>query len=274
MDVNPSFGESFAMIVASLVSYLPRLLVALAVVALGWLIGRAARALMTRLVGRLGRSRTGQTIERELRSSGMERLAPKVIGRITSWIVFIFFLAVAIEIAGLQVVTVSLGRLVQYLPSVVAGVLVLLAGVVLSSLARRGVERAVSGAGLGHGELLGKLARSAILLIAIVIALDQIGIESTLLIISLAILLATVVGGAALAFGLGARSTVEGFIAVHYIARQYRPGDLVRVGQTEGRIVEFTRTAVVLDTADGRALVPAAEFDRTTSVLLDGGDAP
>jgi hypothetical protein len=50
-----------------------------------------------------------------------------------------------------------------------------------------------------------------------VVALDQLGIDSTLLILAIGIVLAAVLGSVALAVGLGARSEVSNIIAVHYL---------------------------------------------------------
>ena len=62
---------------------------------------------------------------------------------------------------------------------------------------------------------------------------------------------------------------VANLIASHYLVRVYRPGQRVRIGEIEGRIVEFTRGAVSVETEEGRALVPARLFEDLASVRLD-----
>ena len=124
---------------------------------------------------------------------------------------------------------------------------------------------------LEHGDILGQAARVLIVLVAAVVALDQIGIESTLLILVLSIVLGAVIGGAALAFGMGARDAVRGFIAANDLHQNYRVGDQIRIGEIQGKIIRFSRTAVVLETAEGRARIPAGEFEAQPSFLVEGG---
>jgi small-conductance mechanosensitive channel len=235
----------------------------------GWLVARMLRWLFSRITLRIGRMVPGSELKRELRDSAGERVAADVVGHVVFWIVFLLFVAAASQVLGLQAVTAGLTRLAQYLPSVLAAVVIVVAGVMLSNVARRATARAVARAGIAQGETLGQAARVLVLIVAIVVALDQVGIESTLLILTLAILLGTVVGSAALAFALGAREAVSGLIAVHYLERFYRPGDRVGVGEIEGRIVEFSGTAVILDTNRGRAIVPAAEFRAAPSFRVE-----
>lgn len=263
-----SIGAALSRLWGQVVDFLPTLLAAALTVLAGWLVARLLRWLATRLIDRLARLAPGRAVEGELRASGVERLAAEAVGRVVFWAVFLFSLAVAGEVLGLDVISSGLSGLAGYLPSVLAAVLVVIAGIVLGNLARNWIVGATARARISYGELAGQTTRGAIWLVAGVVALDQIGIESALLILTVGILVGTAVGSAALAFALGSRETVGNFIAVHYLGQSYRIGDTVRSGEFRGKIVEFTRTAVVLDTPEGRALVPASEFGGRASVLL------
>jgi hypothetical protein len=264
-------GRSSEELLQSLIAYSPRLLFAALAIVVGYLMARALRWVFSRAVRRIGRLIPSRTVKREFRESGIERITAEVTAHVAFWIVFLLFVGVAGQILGLQVVTNGLSRLAQYLPSVLAGALIVIAGVMLGNFARRAVLGGAAAAGVAHGDALGQAAKIAVIVVAVVVALDQIGIESTLLILTLAILLGTLVGSAALAFALGARDAVSGLITVHYLGQVYSSGDRVRVGQLEGRIIEFTATAVVLDTERGRALMPATEFKDNASFLLEEG---
>jgi small-conductance mechanosensitive channel len=86
--------------------------------------------------------------------------------------------------------------------------------------------------------------------------------------VSIAILMLSTTGGLAIGFGLGARATVSNLLAIHYLLQNYRVGQRIRIGQIDGRIVQVSSTAVMLDTPDGRTLVPGSRFSESASVLL------
>lgn len=265
-----SLQESMRTFSASFLAYLPRIVVAVGLLAAGWIAGRVLRWLLRRFVSRLFRIRGGREVEQAVRASGVERIASDIVGGVVFWVVLVFFAALAGETLGLEAATAGLTLLMQYLPSVLAAVLIALAGLVLGNLARSAVSTFATTAGI-DGKVPGQLVRYGVLLLAAVVALDQIGVDSTLLILAVGISLAALLGSAALAVGLGARSEAGNIIAVHYLSKAYRVGQTVRIGDVEGRIVEFRANGVVLDTAEGRWTVPGREFSRSSSCLLGEG---
>ena len=110
--------------------------------------------------------------------------------------------------------------------------------------------------------------KSAIVLVAVVVALTQAGIDSTILVVALGTVLGAFLGAVALAFGLGARTTVSNLIAAHYLQRSYRVNQRIRIGEHQGRILEMRPTEVLLETGEGVTLIPAKDFAERTSVLL------
>lgn len=267
-----SLSQPLAELARRGLEYLPSVLGAVLLLVVGWLVARLLRSWTARSLARLSRSLAGRTVEQELKASGADRLASEATSLIVFWVVFLLFLAGAGEVLGLAVVTTGLSRLAQYLPNILGAVLVVLAGLVLANLARGAVTRAAASAGVGYGAALGQSSRVIILLVAGVIALDQLGVDSQLLIVSTNILIASVIGGTALAFALGSRTAVSNILALHYLTQTYKVGQRVRLGDVEGEIIEFKKTGVVVASAEGLVLVPAQEFSERRSTLLTGED--
>jgi small-conductance mechanosensitive channel len=267
---SPGFQETMRAFSTTFLEFLPRLAVAAGLLLAGWLAGRVLRWMMHRFVSRLFRIRGGRAVQQAVQASGVERVASKVVGRVVFWVVVVFAAALAGEVLGLAAATAGLTLLMQYLPSVLAAVLIALTGLVLANLARDAVTTFAGSAGI-DGRVPGQLVRYGVLLLAAVVALDQIGVDSTLLILAVGITLAALLGSAALAVGLGARSEAGNIIAVHYLSKTYRVGQRVRIGDVEGRIVELRPNGVVLDTPEGRWTVPGREFSRLSSCLVGEG---
>jgi len=107
-----------------------------------------------------------------------------------------------------------------------------------------------------------------ILVLAIVVGASQIGINTTFLVIIASVLLGATVSGLALAMSLGARTYVANLIGTRYLRDTYRVGQRVRIGEYEGKILDFSPTGVVLETAAGRTILPGKVFQEQPSVLL------
>jgi len=177
-------------------------------------------------------------------------------------------------VLGLPAVAAWLGQVINYLPQVFGGAVIALVGYVASRPLGEATARAAERAGIARGAALGNLVRIVVLVVVVLIGIDQLGLDVSLLINLATILAAAAVGGLALAFGIGAGPAVRNIVAAHYLQRSYRVGQRVRVGELEGEILEFTPTAVVLDVAEGRAAVPAQLFGGAASVLVAGDGEP
>lgn len=176
------------------------------------------------------------------------------------WLVLLAGVMVASETLGLQVLSRWLGAVANYMPKVVLAVVLGFGGVLGGRLAGAAIRRA-SGRWAPHqAQQLGRLTQFALALVALLVAASQLGLDVSLLTAVFLILFAAALGGAALAFGLGARRVVGNILAMHYVNKSYGIGQLVRVGEHQGRIVRTSATAVFLEHEDGEIAIPGQDF--------------
>ena len=263
--------DLLADLATSLRAQQPRLLTALVLLVVGTLLALLMRHLAARIVRALGRMVPGQVLRRGLPEPALERQVSDIVGLMVFWAVLLFFVAAAADALGLPVLSTSLAGLGFYVPRLLGAILVIVVGLVLGNLARDGVAAAAAAAGAPMAAAVGQAVRAAILTAAVLIAVSELGIDITLLTVILAVTVAAVLGGFALAFGLGASGAVSNIIGAHYLRQAFRPGQHVRLGGVEGTIAAITATSVVLQVSDGQIVIPARTFSETTSRLVTSG---
>jgi small-conductance mechanosensitive channel len=261
--------DSLAVLLQRLAEYLPSLLAAVALLLAGWLLGRLLKSFTVRLVA--GADRLWHRLI--LRGGFPEvastrRPSSEAIGKLVFWLVMLFFVTAAADIMGIKVFAEWLSGVVAYLPTLLAGGLILLGGALIANLARDLSETAAASAGLAQSEFVGRAVQIAILSVALLIGAEQIGVQVTFLVSLFTAVIAALFGGAALAFGLGARGYVRNLIAARTLRQRYDVGQRISLAGREGAILEITATAVVLQTSEGEATVPAGLFDDEVAVLL------
>ncbi|MDJ0942533.1 MAG: hypothetical protein QNJ30_03675 [Kiloniellales bacterium] len=270
-EVSLWFKEASAAasrLIGQLVEFLPTLAGAIVILFAGWFIARILQSLGVRFANWLNGlfdRRFGAEQARRLRISNA---GVKLIGNVTFWVIILFFVTAATRVLGLDAFSAWLDRVVVYLPTLLAGGLIILVGLLISTLARDLTTAAVASGGFPHAELFGGSVQAAIFVTALVLGINQIGIDVTLLITLIAILVAAVVGSLALAFALGSRSFVGNLIGSHYLQQQYQPGQRARMGGVEGEILELTPVSVILATTKGRVVIPAKVFSEETTTLV------
>lgn len=277
MDIYPDWSTAlrgvFSQLTERLVHFMPNLLGALALLLAGWIVARLLRSVTIRLAhlldGVLARFSRGRDVPRPKVSPASTR----ILGSIVFWVVMLFFVTAATQVLGLDAFSTWLNRVVIYLPTLIAGALIVIAGLLVSSLARDLVLAAPVLTTPGQRGALARMVQLAILAAALLIGAEQIGLDVTFLVILATVVTATLLGGVALAVSLGARTLVSNLIGAQYLRQSYRVGQTVRIGAYEGTILDLTATSAVLETPEGRVTLPAKVFNEEPTLLLIGRGA-
>jgi small-conductance mechanosensitive channel len=264
-------GEELSRMISDLWGFLielvPKLVLGLIVLLIGYLLARVVQSLVGRFMGYLDRV-INKNLQNKLVQVNLGS-SRTFIARAFFWIIIFFFVTLFTEIIGLPVITSWLAGLGVYVPNILAGIVVLFFGIVFSRLVSDLVKSGALKTGISNSEVIGRITRYIILVISIIIAIDQIGVEISFLTSLMYIVLATLLLGAALAFGLGAKTSVSNILASYYVHRTYSEGNLIRIGAHEGRIIKITSTSVFLETESGQVVIPSKEFNEQSSVLID-----
>ena len=152
-------------------------------------------------------------LENFLRKGGVSLDSGAFVGALVKWFVIIVFLVAAFDVLGLSQVNVFLQEVVLgYLPSVIVAALVLLVGGVVGDVTGRVVSTGAKTAGVSSAHFAGAIAKWAIWIFAILVALSQLGIAaafSQTLFTGIVIAISLALG---LSFGLGGQEAAARFI--------------------------------------------------------------
>jgi small-conductance mechanosensitive channel len=247
--------------------YLPKLAGALLLLLLGWFIAHLLRIVCIRLIGGLDLlvARIAPGAQKKPWKTGSYE-GP--LGTLVFWTVMLGFLTAATQVLELTIFGDWLQQLLAYVPLLVGAVLVIVAGVLLSQLARDLVVRAATASGFAHARPLGIATHTITLSLAVIIGLELLGLNTAFVITIASILMAGIALSVALAFGLGAQNQVGNLLAARQLSERYRDGDYIRIGEHEGRIVELTERVVVVENNEGRVSIPASLFTTQACILV------
>src|SRR5918999_1654003 len=202
MDFSQRLQVSFAQVFGELI---PALLGALIIVFAGYLLARVLEKLVERFLRRvrlnalLERGGVTQAVER----SGREVNPTRVLANLVFWLVMFAVILIAANALGLQSLANVFSELVGYIPSVIAAIVIILIGIVLGGFVG-GLIAAAVGAMQG-GRALARVGRGGVILLAIFMALQELGIATEIVTTAFAILFGAIALALALAFGLGNR---------------------------------------------------------------------
>ncbi|AHG00604.1 hypothetical protein HALLA_19225 [Halostagnicola larsenii XH-48] len=199
--------------VAELITFVPRLVGAVIILLIGWVIGRFA-------AGVVGRIADGIELDRMVLETplgrilgGTEQAVSSAFGSLAKW--FVYALAILAAANALAIPTLSewISTAVSYLPAFIAGLLVIVLGFVVADFVGDVIERTRAATQTSYASWFANGARMFLYFTAIVIGLDTMGIDVDILYVfarALAWGLAAAVAiGAGVAFGWGGKDYVS-----------------------------------------------------------------
>lgn len=188
-------------------AFIPRLLIAAAVLVVGWLVAKVVRFAVTRALRAINfpvlTERAG--LDGFLRQGGMALDTTGVVGVLAYWVVILAALIVAFNGLGLSYVTDLLGRVVWFVPNIFVALLVLAFGAYFARFVAEAVRAYGRNVGLRDASFFSRLAQYGILIFVVLIALDQVKVGGDIVRQSFLVILAGFVFAVALAFGLAGK---------------------------------------------------------------------
>jgi Conserved TM helix len=199
-DTGDAFRASLAGALNTFLSAIPRIIGFALVLIVGWvlssLLARGVEALLhaVRFNDLARRSGFGDFVQK----MGVRDDSSGVIASIVKWFVRLITLVVAFDTLGLPAVSNVLNQLLLWLPNLIVALVVLVIGGLAANALSRLVRGTSAKAGFTNVDMLATVTRVAVWGFAIIVAITQLGIATTLI----NTLVIGIVGATALAFGL------------------------------------------------------------------------
>jgi hypothetical protein len=191
----------------TLISFLPSVVIAVIIFALGWVFGSVLGSAVSHLISVL-------RIDRALHRAGFDQLSERAgvrlsvagfFGGVVRWGVVVAFTLASAEILGLSQVTQLLRDILMYIPQVIIAAVILVISMLLGDFISRLVSHSVKATGM-NGELAAEMSKWAIIIVGGVFpALTQLRIAQGLVEVLFTGVVFAVALALGLAFGLGGR---------------------------------------------------------------------
>ncbi len=219
MDNISIWGEmlrlTFAQVGSGVMAFLPSLIIAIVIVLAGWLFG----LILGKVVGQIVSATKVDNVLRRakldelLRKGGFALDSGVFVGTLVKWFIIIVFLVAAFDVLGLNQVNIFLQQVVLiYLPQVIVAALIILVAAVIAETVQKLISGTAEAAGLTSGRLAGVIAKWAIWVFAILMAVSQLGIASQFILTIFTGIVVAVSLAIGLAFGLGGQDAASKLI--------------------------------------------------------------
>lgn len=223
---------------------IPRLVGFAVILAVGWIIAslleKTVVALLRAVHFNVLAERAG--LSRFIQQSNIKDDAAGTVGIVAKWFVRLIALVVAFDALGLPAVSEILRQLLMWLPNLVVALAILVIGGIAANAVSRLVRGAAAETGVDRPGALALFARYAVWTFAILVAIHQLGIATSLINILVLAAAGALALAAGLAFGLGGRDTAGIILRRLYEKGQANGPRIRRAGDAAANQMSMPRT--------------------------------
>lgn len=184
----------------------------------------------------------------------------KVIVNVLRWFLIMIFIMAGSEIFGLTTVSQGLKSFFAYLPKLITALAIFVGGVYLGTIIKNAILGVFKSLDLTGGNLVGNIVFYLIVVFLSITALDQAGIDTSVIKSNLTLLIGSILLAFTIAFGLGARDAVTRLLFGYYSRKNVQIGSQVEINGVVGVITSIDNICVTIKTDDGDVIMPIKDF--------------
>lgn len=225
-EIANALVESWRNFASAFVLFVPRFVAATIIFAGGFFVALLVRQGIQRLLAGLGVDRLSLRIGASdlLRRADMPP-AEALMAKIVFWLVWIGFIVSAVDTLQFEPFQGLVAEFFRFVPRFLLALLVLALGFLVGNFLWRATLLASVNAGLPGARILSGALRVLVIAIGVVMALEQLGLATAVVLTAFAITFGALMLGLAIAFGLGGKDAAKHLIEQQLQAKRERDAD-------------------------------------------------
>jgi len=200
-------------LISQFVAFLPRLIGAIIILIIGWAVGRLLGAAVSRILDKAGvddalrKTSVGRAIER----AGVS--TPRFFDILVRAFIYLIAVFAAVNVLQIEVLTYYMKMVVEYLPSLIAGIVILIFGLMIADFIGDAITAVGKEAKIEYASLASLAVRGVLYLVVIIIGLSTMKIDVSILNVVVTAISWGIAGAIALGVGLALGFGLKDYVA-------------------------------------------------------------
>ena len=205
--------ESFTNAIGTMVAYLPAIIGAIIILIIGWFAGRIAGKILSKVLDKIG---VDEAVDKTVIGDTIKKSGMTTVGffdAVVRWFIYIIFIMAAINVLNIPMLTDFMHQFALYIPHLIAGIIVLVVGLILVNVIMSWVGEQLTSREVSFADIITPVLKAFFSLVVVVLALDQLLIETTIIYTFLVPLAWGLAAGIAIALGISLGWGIKDIVA-------------------------------------------------------------
>ena len=205
--------QAFQQMARDIAHYLPRLIVMLIIAVTGWAIAYLLKVVVRSLLRVTKFSKLSENAgATQLLHQAALPSSTELVSRFVFWVAWVGFVLLGVSVLGIAALQDYISRFFLFLPRLFVALVILFFGLVAANFFSRAALLAAVNANFRSSRVLGVAVRFIIIIFALSMAFEVVGVAEQTMLIAFATLFGAAMLGLAIAFGLGGQDIARKFL--------------------------------------------------------------
>jgi len=257
-----SFADNFRNMANDFLSVIPNVVGAILVFIIGYLIAKILTKVIRKGLKAIGIDKLGDKLNAidVIQGNNIQIIPSNIISKFFYYVIMLLVAVLATDVLQVEAVSKLVSDLVTFMPNILVSFLLIGIGLLIADALKGIVESACESFNIPSSKLIGNVVFFLVLIVVLVSALSQLGIETSFMISVITIILGGIVLAFSIGYGLASKGSMANFLASRQNDEKFKIGDVIAVDGTKGVISEIDNSSITLQTTDRKIIIPLHKF--------------
>ncbi|WP_435624965.1 mechanosensitive ion channel family protein [Flagellimonas sp.] len=252
-------------------SALPKIIGALIILLIGWIVTK----IILFVLGKILKLAKVDTLSEKINEmdlfgkGGFTFDIAKIILGFVKWLLLLVFLIVAADILSWEIISTEIGNLLRYLPRLFSALALMMIGLYVGNFVKTTVKKLFDSLEFAGSNVVSNLLFYIIVIFISITALNQAGVDTTIITNNITLILGAFLLAFALGLGLGSRDIITDLLRSFYTRRTYAVGDKIVIGKHSGTVEAIENNSLTLVTKSGKYVIPIKDVTSSQVEIKD-----
>ncbi|NJM80939.1 MAG: mechanosensitive ion channel [Flavobacterium sp.] len=192
----------------------------------------------------------------------------QIILSFTKWILILVFFIIAADVMQWKIISEEISHLLRYLPKLFSAIVLFMIGIYIANFVRKTIFVMFQSFDLSGSKIISSIVFYGISSLITITALNQAGIDTSIITNNITIIFGSFLLTFALAFGFGSKEVIKKLLLSFYSRKNYQVNDVIKVNNIQGKIESIDNICVTLLTEKGKIIIPIEEIVESKVEIL------
>ncbi len=267
MNILERLYSSLGQILENSIDFGFMLIVALIILLIGYIISKLISNGVKKIIDKLNAEKYMDKLREVDIFSGITLSLAEIIQKLVFWGLMLITIMLTVDTIGLTKVSDGINNALAYAPNILSALVFFIIGAFMANGLKVLIKNTCDSVGVSAGNMLSNIAYYFALIVVVLVALGQAGMEIDLISDVIMTSLTLAMLGLAIGFGISSKDLFSNMLGGFYSKDKFSIGQIIEIGEYKGEIIKIDSGAITLDLGDNKVVIPANELSKNKVII-------